>query len=110
MTPTARRTETSHDHRSNLATEPSAGRLTPNSDVLTERLGDEVAVLNLKTNRFLLLNSTGARLWELLQSGMDIFSIEDQLRNEFEVDPDELAGEVKRMLQSLKDEQLIFSD
>ena len=35
-----------------------------NFDVLTERLGDEVAVLNLKTNRFFLLNSTGGRLWD----------------------------------------------
>jgi len=85
-------------------------RLTPNSDVLTERLGDEVAVLNLKTNRFLLLNSTGARLWELLQSGLDLSSIEEQLLDEFEVDPEEFAADVKRMLQSLKDEQLILSD
>jgi Coenzyme PQQ synthesis protein D (PqqD) len=106
----APRTETSHDHRSGLVTERPVERLTSNSDVLTERLGDEAAVLNLKTNRFLLLNSTGARLWELLQSGRNLSSIEEQLLSEFEVDPEELAAEVKRMLQSLKDEQLILSD
>ena len=49
-----------------------------NFDVLTERLGDEVAVLNLKTNRFFLLNSTGGRLWELLQSESDLTVIERQ--------------------------------
>lgn len=81
-----------------------------NSDILTERLGDEIAVLNLKTNRFILLNDTGARFWELLQSGRDILSIKEQLLNEFEVDSDELAANVERMLQSLKDEQLILSD
>ena len=85
-----------------------SGRVTSNPDVIAERLGDEVAVLNLKTNRFFVLNSTGARLWELLQAGKDIPSIEVQLRGEFDVDPNELAAEVKRMLQSLKDEQLIF--
>jgi Coenzyme PQQ synthesis protein D (PqqD) len=99
-----------HVHRGNMATKRPAVRLIPNSDVLTERLGDEVAVLNLKTNRFILLNDTGARFWELLQSGRDIPSIEEQLRSEFEVDSDELAADVKRMLRSLKDEQLILSD
>ncbi len=108
--PTARRTETSPNHQNGLVTERPVGRLTSNSDVLAERLGDEVAVLNLKTNRFFVLNSTGARLWELLQSGRDLSSIEEQLRSEFEVDPEELAAEVKRMLQSLKDEQLILFD
>jgi Coenzyme PQQ synthesis protein D (PqqD) len=79
-----------------------------NSDVLTERLGDEVAVLNLKTNRFFLLNSTGGRFWELLQSERDLAVIERQLLAEFEVDPAELTAEVKRILRLFEDEQLVL--
>ena len=79
-----------------------------NFDVLTERLGDEVAVLNLKTNRFFLLNSTGCRLWELLQSESDLTVIERQMLAEFEVDPTQLTAEVKRMLRLFEDEQLVL--
>jgi hypothetical protein len=79
-----------------------------NFDVLTERLGDEVAVLNLETNRFFLLNSTGGRLWELLQSESDLTVIERQMLAEFEVDPTQLTAEVKRMLRLFEDEQLVL--
>ena len=110
MTPAERRTGAPFDQESDSVTERPAERMSLNSDVLTERLGDEVAVLNLKTNRFFLLNSTGAKLWELLQSGRDLPSIEEQLRAEFEVDPAELAAEVKHMLRLLEDEQLILTN
>jgi hypothetical protein len=83
-------------------------RMLVNFDVLTERLGDEVAVLNLKTNRFFLLNSTGGRLWELLQSESDLAVIERQMLAEFEVDPTQLTAEVKRMLRLFEDEQLVL--
>lgn len=74
---------------------------------MSERFGDEVVLLNLKTNRFFSLNRTGARLWELLASGERLGAIEDQLGREFEVDPAELAAEVQRMLTAMKDEQLV---
>jgi hypothetical protein len=76
-------------------------------DVMSERFGDEVVLLNLKTNRFFSLNRTGARLWELLVSGERLGAIEEQLRREFEVDPAELAADVQRMLASMQDEQLV---
>jgi len=65
-------------------------------------------VLNLKTNRFFLLNSTGGRLWELLQSESDLTVIERQMLAEFEVDPTQLTAEVKRMLRLFEDEQLVL--
>jgi coenzyme PQQ synthesis protein D (PqqD) len=80
-----------------------------NDDVLTERLGDEVAVVNLRTNRFFLLNNTGGRLWELLQSGKDLAAVERHLLAEFEVNEIELRAEVKRMLRLFEDEELILS-
>jgi len=65
-------------------------------------------VLNLKTNRFFLLNGTGGRLWELLQSESDLAVIERHMLAEFEVDPTELTAEVKRMLRLFEDEQLVL--
>lgn len=76
-------------------------------NVMSERFGDEVVLLNLETNRFFSLNQTGARLWELLVSGQDLDAIEDQLCREFEVEPSEVSAEVRRMLAAMKDEQLV---
>lgn len=76
-------------------------------DVMSERFGDEVVLLNLKTNRFFSLNRTGARLWELLASGDPLGAIEAQLCQEFDVDPAELAADVQQMVASLLDEQLL---
>ncbi len=77
------------------------------ADVMSERFGDEVVLLNLKTNRFFSLNRTGARLWELLAAGAQLGAIEEQLCLEFAVDPIELATEVERMMASLQGEQLL---
>jgi hypothetical protein len=76
-------------------------------NVMSERLGDEVILLHLKTNRFFSLNRTGARLWELLVSGEQIGAIEERLCQEFEVEPSEVATEVEHMLAAMRDEQLI---
>lgn len=80
-------------------------RITDN--IMSERFGDEVVLLNLETNRFFSLNRTGARLWELLVSGQNLGAIEDQLCREFEVEPSEVSAEVRRMLAAMRDERLV---
>jgi len=76
-------------------------------DVMSERYGDEVILLHLKTNRFFALNKTGSRLWELLSRGECLSAIQEKLCGEFDVDPMELRADVERMLASLRDEQLV---
>jgi len=77
------------------------------ADVMSERFGDEIVLLNLKTNRFFSLNRTGARLWELLAAGERLEAIEEQLCREFEVDRAQVTVEVERMVASLNKEQLL---
>ena len=77
---------------------------------MSERFGDEIVLVNLRTNRFFLLNRTGARFWELLVSGNGLDAIEEQLCREFEVDAAEAAANVKRILVLMKDEQLVRFD
>jgi hypothetical protein len=45
--------------------------LRPHPDVVAQRLGEEVALVNLQTNRIFELNRTGACLWDLLCKGCD---------------------------------------
>jgi hypothetical protein len=82
-------------------------RLEPSQDVVGQRLGDEVVLVSLETNRIFELNRTGARFWELLQSETDRGRIEAQLLEEFTVTEEELSAEVDRLIKSLGDEELV---
>ena len=84
-----------------------ARKLEPSQDVVGQRLGDEVVLVSLETNRIFELNRTGARFWELLQSESDRSRIEQRLLEEFEVSREELSSEVDRLVKSLTDEELV---
>ena len=82
-------------------------RLEPNADVIGQQLGDEVVLVNLKTNRIFELNRTGARFWSLLQDESSRSRIEEQLQAEFEVSGQELASEVDDLISQLAAEDLV---
>jgi hypothetical protein len=82
-------------------------RLEPSQDVVGQRLGDEVVLVSLQTNRIFELNRTGARFWELLQSESDRGRIETQLLEEFAVKEEELSAQVDQLIKSLDDEELV---
>ena len=82
-------------------------RLEPSQDVVGQRLGDEVVLVSLETNRIFELNRTGARFWELLQSESDRNRIEQRLVEEFEVSEEELSADVDQLIKSLTDEELV---
>ena len=94
-------------HRPVGATPAPGPQLRPNPDVIAQRIGDKIALLHLKTDRFYELNRTGARLWELLSAGYDRARIQEQLLLEFDVDAAQLTDEIDAMLASLKDENLV---
>lgn len=79
----------------------------PNADVIFRRLGDEIVLFHLETDKFYELNGTAARFWELLQSGHDPTQIKLQMLGEFAVDPGGLALEIDAMLKTLSQENLI---
>jgi hypothetical protein len=82
-------------------------RLRPNPDVIAQQLGDEIVLLNLHTNRMYELNSTAARMWELLSDGYDIEQIHRQMLLEFSVDAAQLANEMKQLLASMQEANLV---
>jgi hypothetical protein len=80
----------------------------PHPDVVWRRVGDKVVVVNLKTNLIYALNSTGARLWELISAGHDRAAVEAALIEEFDVDERELRREVAAGLEQLAQAGLII--
>lgn len=83
-------------------------QLQPNPDVISQRLENTMILLHLRTNRFYELNRTGARFWELIESGLSQDEIRERMMEEFEVDPVELAREMKDLLDSMEKENLIL--
>jgi hypothetical protein len=80
-------------------------KVSPN--VVAQRVEDQIVVVNLETNRIFALNSTGARLWELLSEGHDESEIHAQLREEYAVEGNELRDEIEGLLAQLNAEALV---
>jgi hypothetical protein len=78
--------------------------------VVAQRVGDEVIIVNLRTNRMHSLNRTGARLWDLLTAGHDIARIHAQLLGEFDVHPTQLQHEIDAIVTSLKEAGLVQTE
>jgi hypothetical protein len=88
----------------------SPEHMKPNPNVLFKRLGAEMVLFNLDTDHFYELNDSAARFWELLNAGQDAAQVSEQMLNEFEVDPDQLAREAEALLASFRQEGLVTSD
>jgi hypothetical protein len=79
----------------------------PNPNVLFRRLGDDIVVFHLTSDRFYELNGTAARFWELLAAGQTVSDAKRQMLDEFAVDPDQLASETETLLEMLRREDLL---
>jgi hypothetical protein len=79
----------------------------PSPDVVSRRLGDEIVLVHLKTNRIFSLSPTGARLWELLSDGKSRTEIEAALLSEYEVTPQQVSAEVDSLVRTLQVERLV---
>lgn len=81
----------------------------PNPDIVAQRVGSEIVLVNLQTNRIYELNRTGGRLWELITEGCDLSEIRQRLETEFDVDEGQLSHEVEAFLSLLQREALVTS-
>ena len=72
-----------------------------------QNLQGEVVLVNLQTNGIYALNTTGARLWELLAEGYPQGEIRQRLLDEFAVSEGELDRELGQFLAFLQSERLV---
>lgn len=78
-------------------------------DVLAAHLEGEAVLLNMDTKDYFRLNATAACVWKGLERGMDRPALVDELCANFEVEPDEAAGELDRLLGELEARRLIVA-
>jgi coenzyme PQQ synthesis protein D (PqqD) len=79
----------------------------PNPNVIFRRLGNEIVLFHLETDRFYELNDTAARFWELLSDNEGGAQIQEKMLAEFEIESDDLAKEAEALVASLKKEDLV---
>jgi hypothetical protein len=76
-------------------------------EVVASRVGEEVVLVDLRTDEILVLNRTGARIWELVSAGHHLDQVRDRLLQEFTVDSTELDREMNRFIAVLRERGLV---
>ena len=82
-------------------------KLAPSSDAIASPVGDETVILQLKNGAYFGLDAVGTRIWELLKEGRSTAAICEQMGREFDVAPDVLEADVRRLLAELEANQIV---
>jgi hypothetical protein len=78
-----------------------------NPDAVAEFMRDEVMLLHTRTEQYFALNEVGAKLWSLADGRCNVSDILAVLREEYDVDQDELRTDVEELLTELVTNQLL---
>lgn len=77
------------------------------SDVLIRQVGDESVLLDLKAERYLGLDESGTRIWQVLLESDSVKAAYDTLLQEFDVDAEQLRNDLGAFVQELADLGLV---
>jgi hypothetical protein len=81
--------------------------ITVSPNVVYKRLGEEVILINLDTDRIFSLNQTGAKTWELIESTRDLDEVKKGLAETYDVTPEVLDSELVHIIDSFTAEGFI---
>jgi hypothetical protein len=83
-------------------------RYSASPDALATRVGDEIVLVDLKTDRIYSLNRTAARIWELVCADCDRAEVERRLLEEFDVAPAQLAEAIDELVAEMTEGGLLL--
>ena len=89
-----------------MSSTPARFRSSP--DALATRVGDEIVLVDLKTDKIYSLNRTAARIWELMCADCDRAEVERRMLEEFDVTPGRLAEAVDEVITSMTQDGLLM--
>lgn len=78
--------------------------------VLSQTLGGEAVVLELKSEQYFGLDATGTRIWQLIGELGDVRQIYEAMIAEYDADPAVLARDLRLLLDRLIAAGLIRAD
>ena len=84
-----------------------ADRVEVPQHVLVRFLDNESVFLNLETERYFGLDETGTRMWRLVTAAPSIDTAYQQLRDEYDVEPELLRANLDELLTRLVDNGLL---
>jgi len=71
------------------------------SDVMSQVVGNEGILLDLKTEQYFGLNDTGIRLWEWLRQSGDVHALLRRLVDEYDVGEEQAANDLNKWVDEL---------
>ncbi len=71
------------------------------SEVLTQEVGGETVILDLKSEGYFGLDEIGTRIWQLIQEQKNLQSVTETMLNEYDVEPDQLKTDINNLLNEL---------
>jgi thymidine kinase len=76
-------------------------------DAVANRMGDQLVLVHVGTDRIFELNQSAARVWDLLASGHNRNEIQTILLEEFNLSEAVAAQQIEELLNSLIAERII---
>ena len=76
-------------------------------DVLSQVVGGEMVLLDLKNGGYFGLDEVGTRIWQLLQEKGETDYISQKLLEEYDVEEEQLHKDIKELIDKLVEEGLI---
>jgi len=77
------------------------------SEVLTQEVGGETVILDLKSETYFGLDEVGTRIWQLLVEQEDMQTITAIMLNEYDVEEDQVEKDIQNLLTQLDKAGLI---
>ena len=82
-------------------------RYEADGEVSYQKLDDVTVIVHLSSGRIHHTNSTGSRIWELLENGRSMGEVLTQLEQEFRTPPDQFRQEVEEFVERLVNEKIL---
>lgn len=76
-------------------------------DVIHQKVGEEIVLLNLETGIYYGLDPVGTRLWELLLEHRSLQPLFEIMLREYEVSPEELHRDIEQLIEELQERALL---
>jgi hypothetical protein len=77
------------------------------SEAVANRMGEGVVLVHVGTDRIFELNSTAARIWDLVADGRDREEIQTMISEEYGISKELAAQQTEELLSSLISEKII---
>jgi len=68
---------------------------------MIRQIGDESVLLDMKSERYVGLDSVSTRIWQVLTGGGSLQAAYDVLLAEFDVEPERLRSDLEQFVQEL---------